>query len=164
MSGLTRRDQALLEAAAAGKSGVEIGQVANVPPAQAILRVQELLQDMDIWSEVERRQLLVHDMYRLKTALQQQVEDGGYDPRDVTVLLKSIGQISEMLDSASKLTDAQLDRITAVQAGVLYNLVLSSFGRAKQVLAEQFPDADMMDIEDAFNQGLREGSAKLLEQ
>lgn len=157
---LSPRDQALLDAAASGKSAEELGRIVNVPSAQAILRVQEILRDADVWSELERRQLLLHDLYRLKASMQTQVENGGFEPKDVGNLLKALSQIASILDNSSKITSNQLERVTSVQASVLHDMVLSSFARAKQVLIEQFPNADVTEIDAAFIAGLRESHTR----
>ncbi len=53
-------DETLIRAAASGKSGEEMEALTGIPAAQAILHVKQLLSRRDIWSEVERRQLLFH--------------------------------------------------------------------------------------------------------
>jgi len=157
---MSPRDQALLEGAAAGKSAEELGRIVNVPAANAVLRVQELLRDRDVWSGLERRQLLLQDLYKLKSSLQTQVENGGFEPKDVANLLKAFQQIGNILESSSKITNSQLERVTSVQAAVLYDMVLNSFVRVKQALVAQFPDADMSALDDLFVQGLRESQTR----
>lgn len=163
MAGLTRRDQVLLDLAADGMSGEEMGARLNLPAAQCVLRVQEILRDKDMWSDIERRQLLLHDLYRLKSALQKQVEDTGLDPKDVGNLLKTLSTMATILDNASKITSDQLTQLSSLQAKILFQLVVASFGRAKKLLAEEYPDVDILRIDDAFEEGLREEAVKVLE-
>lgn len=159
---LSPRDQALLDGAAAGKSADELGRLVNVPPANAVLRVQEILRDKDVWSELERRQLLLHDLYGLKNSLQTQVENGGFDSKDVSNLLKALTQIANVLDNSSKITSSQLERVTSVQAAVLYDMVLNSFVKVKQQIVADYPDADMASLDDIFVSGLRESQTRAI--
>lgn len=157
---LTPRDNALLQAAANGATAEELGKVLNLDPVKAVLRVQELLRDADIWSELERRQLLLVDLYRLKASLQKQVEDTDFDSKDVSNLLKAFATIAGVLDKSSQITNSQLERVTAVQAVVIQDMVLHSYAKAKQILVAQYPDADVDAIDAAFIAGLRESYSK----
>lgn len=163
MSGLTKRDQALLDGAASGMSGEELQERFNLPAEKCILRVQEIIRSKDVWSEVERRQLLLHDLYRLKNSLQKQVEETGLDAKDVNNLIKTLVTIADILDKASRITSDQLTTLSNLQAQMLFQLVVASFGRAKHLLSEQYPDVDLLEIDDAFQAGLREESARILE-
>ena len=72
---LSPRDVALLQAAADGMSGNDMAKEFGIPAAKAILRVKELLRSYDIWTDIERRQLLMQEIYALKNKLQAQNGD-----------------------------------------------------------------------------------------
>lgn len=152
---LSARDKALLDGAASGKSANELEALTGLPAARCLTRVQEMLDARDIWSETQRRQLLIHDLMNLKDALQERIGTD-LDPKMVTGLVNTFRTISDVLDRSSKITDAQLDRVSIAQGKALMTLIMAAFGRAKELLAEEYPDVNIIEIEDAFNEGLRE--------
>ena len=156
---LSPRDVALLQAAADGMSGNDMAKEFGIPAAKAILRVKELLRSYDIWTDIERRQLLMQEIYALKNKLQAQ--NGDYiNDKQAEVLLKTIVAIDGVLEKQGKITDDQLTKVTQTQAKTMLMLIKAAFDRAKEVLAEQYPDYPIAAIEQAFNQGLTEKAAE----
>src|SRR5690625_2580602 len=82
------RDKQLLDLAASNATPNEMEAATGIPAAQAVSRVKALLQSRDIWSELERRQLLLHDLYNLKNKL---VDESDND----VVTLQAIRLLSE---------------------------------------------------------------------
>jgi hypothetical protein len=159
---LSPRDVALLQAAADGMSGLEMAQEFGIPAAKAVLRVKELLRSNDIWTDIERRQLLMQEIYALKNKLQRQ--NGDYiNDKQAEVLLKTITAIDSVLDKQGKITDDQLAKVTQTQAKTMVALINAAFNRAKEILSEEYPDYPLAAIEQAFNQGLNEKAAEFSE-
>lgn len=159
MSGLTLRDNLLVQAAADGLSGEEMETKYGVPAAQAVVRVRQILRERDIWSETEQRKLLLVDLQNLKSQMQKNFEATG-NSKDGSALLRTLGQISSILENQSRITDEDLAKISSAQAKALLNLVVQAFGAAKDALEREYPDVDIDVIEQAFNVGLIEASAE----
>ena len=159
MSGLTLRDNLLVQAAADGLSGEEMEAKYGVPAAQAVVRVRQILRERDIWSETEQRKLLLVDLQNLKSQMQKNFE-ASRDSKDASALLRTLDQISRILENQSRITDEDLAKISSAQAKALLNLVVQAFGAAKDALEREYPDVDVEVIEQAFNVGLIEASAE----
>jgi len=157
---LTPRDDALLKAAADGWSGQEIEEELGIPAAKAVLRIKELLKQNDFWTDIERRQLLMHELYRIKNKIQKQTENY-IDDKMGEVLLKTIKTIDEILDKTGKITDEQLMKVSQAQAGTMLQLIKAAFDRAKEVLSAEYPDVDVKVIEVAFNDALAEKAKEI---
>lgn len=153
-TGLSLRDARLLELAANGRSAEEMGALLGIKPAKALIRVKELLQARDIWTDIEQRQLLLSDLYQLKEQMQDQMRHG-VDPKDAGVLLKTIKTIGDILDRQGKITEEELTKITQTQARALVGLVQAAMGRAEDLLREKYPYVDIGEIHDAFQVGLQ---------
>lgn len=150
---ISPRDMALLRLAADGKSGAEMQAETGLTAAFAVLRVKELLRERDVWSEIERRQLLMEELYRLKNKIDKQNENF-IDDKNAKVLLEVIVAIDNVMDKQSQITDEQLMKISQAQAQAMMGMIQSAFEYAKNTLSQQYPDADMKAIEESFNEGL----------
>lgn len=159
---LTARDDALLTAAANGMSPDEMEQELGLPAAKAAARVKEILAANDIWTDIERRQLLMHDLYKIKTKIQQQLQNY-IDDKLGEVLLKTIKTIDEILDKTGKVTDEQLTKISRAQAGAMLQLIKAAFDAAKTALIEQHPEVDIQIIDEVFNKALIEKATEIQE-
>jgi hypothetical protein len=153
--GLSRFDNVLLDGAASGKSGDELSRLVGgtLNPAQAILHVQSLLRDRDIWTMVERKALMLHQLYDLADSIKKQFKQSG-DTAEATLLLKTLTQVSTLLEKQSTITDDELNRVNQQQAKMILNLVVAGFDRAKAILAQTYPDLPFLEIEESFQEGL----------
>lgn len=160
MSGLTTQDERLLELAAAGKSAQEMAADTGMPAAKALLRVKQILRERDAWSEVERRQLLMDDLYELKRKVQEQNRDTDWmTDKQITALTKVIETIDVVMEKNGKITESLVDRITEAQSAAMLRLISAAFGYSKKMLMEEFPDLPMEQLSIAFQAGLTEASA-----
>lgn len=153
------RDMAMLKEAAKGKSPQEISEYLGLPPAQVTLRVKEILTDRDVWTEIEQRQMYLMDLMDIKNKLMDQMK--AYADKDnATTALKAIKLMDEILDKQGKISDDQLMKVTSAQAGAMVRFITGAFQYARAVIAEQYPDADLQQIEAAFNEGLKKEAEK----
>lgn len=157
---LTPRDDALLKAAADGLSGQEIEEQLGIPAAKAVVRIKELLKQNDFWTDIERRQLLMHELYRMKNQIQKQTNNY-IDDKLGKVLLETISAIDTILDKTGKITDEQLMKVSQAQAGTMLQLIKAAFDRAKEVLAQEYPEVDAKIIEVAFNDALAQKAKEI---
>lgn len=160
MAELTKQDERLLELAADGKSAQEMAAATGLPAAKALLRVKEILRERDAWSEVERRQLLMDDLYDLKRKVQEQNDDVDWmTDKQVVALAKVIETIDTVMEKNGKITASIVDKVTEAQALAMLRLIEAGFGHAKKLLIEEFPDLPMETLSAAFQRGLTEAAA-----
>jgi hypothetical protein len=146
-------DETLLRAAASGKSGEEIERLTGIPAAQAVVHVKNILARRDVWSEVEQRQLLVHELNELKNSLQQNAIEFK-DPTSARLLLQTLTELGRRLDSQKAQLDEQVLRLSEFQQGVLLRAMDSALGFAKKQLKEQYPDVDSDSLDALVGEGL----------
>lgn len=153
------RDKAMLVEAAKGKSAQEIGDYLGLPAPQVVLRVKEILTERDVWTEIEQRQMYMMDLMDIKNKLMDQMKHHA-DKDNATTALKAIKLMDEILDKQGKISDDQLMKVTSAQAGAMVRFITGAFQYARAVIAEQYPDADLKQIEAAFNEGLKKEAEK----
>lgn len=150
---LTKLDTKLLEMAANGSSPDEMEMAVGIPAAQALLHVKKILSSRDVWSEMERKQLLLQDLYALKAQIQSQ-NLNYFDEKQGGLLIKALTAIGNILDKQSAMTDDEINRITEANARAMLRMISAAFERAKEYLRVEYPDVDIFQIESAFNSGL----------
>lgn len=162
MSALTKwslLDQELLRCAANHMSPAQMEAELDIPAAQAAVRVRELLRSTDIWTEVEERRLLLHSMYSLKGRLEQGIDID--NPKSVEAYTKLLDLIGKRLDTVSQITETELDRVTSAQARKLLQLIMAATDYARELLAQEYPESIMDDIEHALQEGLRRAAEEI---
>lgn len=150
---LSLLDEALIKAAASGKSGEEMETLTGIPAAQAVLHVKQLLSRRDIWSEVERRQLLLHELNELKESLSSaavQLRDAD----SARLLLKVLQEIGRRLDVERTRLDVDVIRLTEFQEKVLLRAMDSALNFAKKELAERYPMLPRQELDELVAEGL----------
>lgn len=163
LSTLTTRDDMLLRLAAAGKSAREMGEEVGIPAAQALLRVKEILGERDIWSEVERRAMLMDDLYALKDRIQVQLKDVQWlDDKQILALTKVIQTLDESLEKNGSIQDDLINRVSEAQAAAMLRLIENGFKRAAKLLQDKYPTLEMSELKASFQQGLLEAQESTL--
>lgn len=137
------RDKQLLDLAAGNATPVEMERETGIPAAQAVNRVKQLLASRDVWSELERRQLLLHDLYNVKNKLMSEAGD------DRTTL-RAISLLSDTLDRQSALTAEEMSRVSEVQARKMLDMI----GMAFRFMEESHPEVADASLRNAFARGL----------
>lgn len=160
MTSISLLDEALLRAAASGKSGEEIAILTGVPAAQAVVHVKDLLQRRDVWSEVEQRQLLLHQLHELKDSLTEAAVRL-HDPDAARLLLKTLELIGKRLDAQQTTLDSEVLRLSEFQQSVLLRAMDSALNFAKRELAERYPDITSGELDELVAEGLLRAKAEL---
>jgi hypothetical protein len=156
--GLSLLDTAIIRLAANGKSPKEIGAELGIPAEKALIRTKEILASRDVWTEVEQRQLLLNDLFRLKESIQAELEHG-WEKDSSAALLKTVKLISDIMERQGKITEEELTTITQTQARALLGLVQAAWLRARELLEAEYSNyVDVAQIEAAFQTGLREAA------
>tara|TARA_R110000764_G_scaffold2564_1_gene11170 strand:+ start:514 stop:1017 length:504 start_codon:yes stop_codon:yes gene_type:complete len=146
-------DETLMRAAASGKSGDEMEQLTGVPAAQAVMHVKQMLSRRDIWSEVERRQLLLHELNDLKESLTDRAVQL-QDEDSARLLLKVLQEIGKRLDSERTQLDIDIIKLTEYQERILLRAMDSALNFAKGELSERYPEINKNELDELVGQGL----------
>lgn len=146
-------DDLLLQAAADGRSGEEIERITGVPAAQAVMHIKQLLASRDVWTEFERRQLLLRELNELKDSLR----DMALEARDVDharLMLKTLETIGRRLDAEQKQIDVDAIKVTEHQARVMGRAFEIALEYMKKELAERYPDVSIAELDSLASAGL----------
>jgi hypothetical protein len=145
--------------AGAGKSAQEMATVTGMPAAKALLRVKEILRERDIWTDVERRSMLLDDLYDLKRRVQDQLENVEWlDDKQITALAKVIQTLDEGLERNGKIQEELVQQVTNAQSASMLRLIDAAFKRAKKILTDQYPEVPFERVQEAFQKGLTEAA------
>lgn len=157
-NGLTLLERKILDAAASGMTPTEISEAYYMPAEQVVAKVRDLLAQRDVWDEIEQRKLLVHSLHTVKRQIEQLSVDVS-DPKHIEAYTKLVLAIDRISEKQTKITDAELDRVSAAQASVLVQMVQMAYNRAKQLLSAEYPYIELDVIDGAFDEGLRDAVA-----
>lgn len=146
-------DETLIRAAASGKSGEEMEQLTGIPAAQAVVHVKQLLNRRDIWSEVEKRQLLLFELNELKESLTQNAVDFR-DNESAKLLLKVLQEVGKRLDSERSKLDLDVIKLSEYQEKVLLRAMDSALNFAKGELSERYPQVRKEELDELVVEGL----------
>lgn len=146
-------DETLIRAAASGKSGEEMESLTGIPAAQAVMHVKQLLSRRDIWSEIERRQLLLHELNDLKDSLSSRAIEL-QDDDSARLLLKVLQEIGRRLDSEKQSIDVDMIKLNEYQQRVMLKAMDAALNFAKGELAVRYPDMPKEELDDLVMEGL----------
>lgn len=156
-------DDLLLRAAAGGKSGEELERATGIPAAQAVQHVKHLLASRDIWSQVEQQQLLLAELQELKESLQESAIRQG-DADSARLLLKTLETIGKRLDAQKLDVSEAMLRLSEYQSRVMIRAMDSALNFAKGQLAEQYPDVDVVKLDELVADGLQRAKYEIMEE
>lgn len=162
MAGLTKktlRDDRILELFAAGKSAKEVSEVLGLTPEYALQRVKELLENEDIFDTIEKRKLLVYQLKTLHTKASDMLDNMASDKswaQGVAAITKLIETTYEIQVREEATNAEEIEAATRAQAAILIRVVERSYQRARELLANEYPEVDLVRIDAAFEQGLIE--------
>lgn len=157
------RDKKLLELSANGATGDELAEATGMSPAEAVLRVKDLLSvHRTAFDAYERRELSLLSLLRLKA----QMERSGIDdanPKHVESYSKLCTAIDKMSLNNEKVSDDDLNKVTEAQARKLLQLIETAYGYARTELKNEYGDfIDMAVLDNAMQEGLRRASQAVI--
>lgn len=158
-SKLSLLDKELLREAANGWTGTQMEEEHGAPAAWCVQRVADLLEEFDIWDEIQQRKLVVKSMQRLKEQVESNFD--GTDPKMLQSLTNLLGTMEQIMSKAKPVTDAEIEKMAVAQASQIIMIVESSFTRARQLLAKQYPEVDLGEIDAVFYEALRENTLQI---
>lgn len=159
-SQLSLLDRKLLDAAAIGMTGDEMEEEFFIPAAQAVARVRQLLGQKNIWDEIEQRKLMAHSLMQRKAEIEKVTIDVE-NPKHIEAYTKLILAIDRITDKPMKISEDELQRVGQAQAKAMLQMIEMAYGRARALLAEEFPFLDLSDADAKFREGLREAALEI---
>ena len=146
-------DEILLRLAANGSSADEIERQTGIPAAQAVMHIKKILQSRDIWTEFERRQLLLRELNELKESMRQNALEMK-DPQSARLLLQTLQTIAQRLDSEQKQLDVDIIKVTEHQAKVMGRAFDIALNYMKTELMKLYPEVSRGELDSIAQEGL----------
>ena len=151
---LAMDDRRLLTLAQAGASPSEMSEELGLPAETCLARVRSLLKRNDVWTNLERQQMLIADMYDLKTRafnfLEKCFESDEIAARHIEAVNSVLKQLGDRLDKVKQQTRLILD------------LVEDAWERVRVHISSAYSNGQLLDpeaMDEVFYQALKEAHA-----
>ena len=148
---MTLRDRKIVEMFAGGATPDEVEDALGVPAAKALHRCKEILGAKDIFDEVEERKLVVTQYQALYQKGHALLDATGVKdwPKGVEALTKLLTALLEARKQEEYRSDREIEAMTRAQASILIRAVQLSYDRARELLAREYPQVDLLEIDAA---------------
>ena len=163
---LAMDDRRLLTLAQAGASPDEMSEELGLPAETCLARVRSMLKRNDVWTNLERQQMLIADMYDLKTRafnfLEKCFESDEIAARHIEAVNSVLKQLGDRLDKVKEYNDEEEARVTKQQTRLILDLVEDAWERVRIHIAQAYANSQLLDpeaMDEVFYQALKEAHA-----
>lgn len=163
---LAMDDRRLLTLAQAGASPAEMSEELGLPAETCLSRVRSMLKRNDVWTNLERQQMLIADMYDLKTRafnfLEKCFESDEIAARHIEAVNSVLKQLGDRLDKVKEYNDEEEARVTKQQTRLILDLVEDAWERVRIHIAQAYANSQLLDpeaMDEVFYQALKEAHA-----
>lgn len=163
---LAMDDRRLLTLAQAGASPSEMSEELGLSPDVCLARVRALLKRNDVWTNLERQQMLIADMYDLKTRafnfLEKCFESDEIAARHIEAVNNVLKQLGDRLDKVKEYNDEEEARVTKQQTRLILDLVEDAWERVRTRIVAAYKNGELLDpeaMDEVFYQALKEAHA-----
>lgn len=163
---LAMDDRRLLTLAQAGASPSEMSEELGLPAETCLARVRSLLKRNDVWTNLERQQMLIADMYDLKTRafnfLEKCFESDEIAARHIEAVNNVLKQLGDRLDKVKEYNDEEEARVTKQQTRLILDLVEDAWERVRVHISNAYANNQLLDpeaMDEVFYQALKEAHA-----
>lgn len=163
---LAMDDRRLLTLAQAGASPAEMSEELGLPAETCLARVRSLLKRNDVWTNLERQQMLIADMYDLKTRafnfLEKCFESDEIAARHIEAVNSVLKQLGDRLDKVKEYNDEEEARVTKQQTRLILDLVEDAWERVRTRVVAAYKNRELLDpeaMDEVFYQALKEAHA-----
>ena len=163
---LAMDDRRLLTLAQAGASPAEMSEELGLPAETCLARVRAMLKRNDVWTNLERQQMLIADMYDLKTRafnfLEKCFESDEIAARHIEAVNSVLKQLGDRLDKVKEYNDEEEARVTKQQTRLILDLVEDAWERVRIHIAQAYANSQLLDpeaMDEVFYQALKEAHA-----
>lgn len=163
---LAMDDRRLLTLAQAGASPSEMSEELGLPAETCLARVRAMLKRNDVWTNLERQQMLIADMYDLKTRafnfLERCFESDEIAARHIEAVNSVLKQLGDRLDKVKEYNDEEEARVTKQQTRLILDLVEDAWERVRIHISNAYSNNQILDpeaMDEVFYQALKEAHA-----
>lgn len=163
---LAMDDRRLLTLAQAGASPAEMSEELGLPAETCLARVRAMLKRNDVWTNLERQQMLIADMYDLKTRafnfLERCFESDEIAARHIEAVNGVLKQLGDRLDKVKEYNDEEEARVTKQQTRLILDLVEDAWERVRIHISNAYANNQLLDpeaMDEVFYQALKEAHA-----
>jgi phage terminase Nu1 subunit (DNA packaging protein) len=117
------------------------------------MHIKKILQSRDIWTDFERRQLLLRELNELKESMRQNALEMK-DPQSARLLLQTLQTIAQRLDSEQKQLDVDIIKVTEHQAKVMGRAFDIALNHMKNELQKLYPEVSRQELDSMAQEGL----------
>lgn len=163
---LAMDDRRLLALAQAGASPSEMSEELGLPAETCLARVRAILKRNDVWTNLERQQMLIADMYDLKTRafnfLEKCFESDEIAARHIEAVNNVLKQLGDRLDKVKEYNDEEEARVTKQQTRLILDLVEDAWERVRIHISNAYSNNQLLDpeaMDEVFYQALKEAHA-----
>lgn len=163
---LAMDDRRLLTLAQAGASPAEMSEELGLPAETCLSRVRSLLKRNDVWTNLERQQMLIADMYDLKTRafnfLERCFGSDEIAARHIEAVNSVLKQLGDRLDKVKEYNDEEEARVTKQQTRLILDLVEDAWERVRIHISNAYANNQLLDpeaMDEVFYQALKEAHA-----
>lgn len=163
---LAMDDRRLLTLAQAGASPSEMSDELGLPAETCLARVRAMLKRNDVWTNLERQQMLIADMYDLKTRafnfLERCFESDEIAARHIEAVNSVLKQLGDRLDKVKEYNDEEEARVTKQQTRLILDLVEDAWERVRVHISNAYANNQLLDpeaMDEVFYQALKEAHA-----
>lgn len=163
---LAMDDRRLLTLAQAGASPAEMSEELGLPAETCLARVRAMLKRNDVWTNLERQQMLIADMYDLKTRafnfLERCFESDEIAARHIEAVNSVLKQLGDRLDKVKEYNDEEEARVTKQQTRLILDLVEDAWERVRVHISNAYANSQILDpeaMDEVFYQALKEAHA-----
>lgn len=163
---LAMDDRRLLTLAQAGASPAEMAEELGLPAETCLARVRSMLKRNDVWTNLERQQMLIADMYDLKTRafnfLEKCFESDEIAARHIEAVNSVLKQLGDRLDKVKEYNDEEEARVTKQQTRLILDLVEDAWERVRIHISNAYANNQLLDpeaMDEVFYQALKEAHA-----
>lgn len=163
---LAMDDRRLLTLAQAGASPAEMSEELGLPAETCLARVRAMLKRNDVWTNLERQQMLIADMYDLKTRafnfLEKCFESDEIAARHIEAVNSVLKQLGDRLDKVKEYNDEEEARVTKQQTRLILDLVEDAWERVRVHISSAYSNGQLLDpeaMDEVFYRALKEAHA-----
>lgn len=163
---LAMDDRRLLTLAQAGASPAEMSEELGLPAETCLARVRSMLKRNDVWTNLERQQMLIADMYDLKTRafnfLEKCFESDEIAARHIEAVNSVLKHLGDRLDKVKEYNDEEEARVTKQQTRLILDLVEDAWERVRIHISNAYANNQLLDpeaMDEVFYQALKEAHA-----
>ena len=163
---LAMDDRRLLTLAQAGASPADMSEELGLPAETCLARVRSMLKRNDVWTNLERQQMLIADMYDLKTRafnfLEKCFESDEIAARHIEAVNSVLKQLGDRLDKVKEYNDEEEARVTKQQTRLILDLVEDAWERVRIHIAQAYANSQLLDpeaMDEVFYLALKEAHA-----